>query len=373
MLDNDEECDDDNRADNDGCSAECQLETMCVVTHEGGTPAVVRSWRVARDGTLSQLDSVTLGGNHTPDYGRAREQSLVRCGRRVYGILDDSDALFGLEVGTDGGLSAAPGLPKLANPQAVLCDEEASLLFTFAGTTTIEVRSWSVDEAGQLTEIDDATVIFPFVPAYESFVMHPEGGQFYVVASEDSFGGDKAPVHVNRTSYDGAGALSIEQAAVPLGSSAFFLGANIDPAGEFLFVAGYSGSIVARTPLAADGAVADDLTNAFFPDGPAANRVLAVSGDRFFASRGGTNDATVSIAEFTPPTATVQADAPAPSTVCTMRMLYGQEVLVAGCSYEGGMSTYLVADELSGLADVSTDLTMPDSTFQSLAVVACPE
>jgi hypothetical protein len=111
----------------DGCAANCTHEALCLLTNDGGAPALASLVKVAPDGSLGHVANVTLPRSNA----HASRMTTTRCGRRVYMSLDEvgNSAIAGFEVGLDGTLTPLPTATGLLRVLSVVCDPVRDLLF----------------------------------------------------------------------------------------------------------------------------------------------------------------------------------------------------------------------------------------------------
>jgi cysteine-rich repeat protein len=367
-IDANEECDDGNQEPGDGCGFDCLMEDLCVIGHLGGNPAIITSVRVSKNGTLSLVDTLSTGADHTPYTWDGLRQGITSCARRVYAAMEGNGVIRGADVAMDGTLSAIAGLPSQSSVVGLLCDPAAGLLFGFAQTTTVGVVSYAIQPAGTLTQQDTDTLVYPMSPLERAyFARHPSLPQFYVSAA----GGNMPQVlEASRVSYDAAGTLTQEQHPVNVGQTGAY-GLRISPSAEYLAFVAYSGGCFAWHTLPPGGGIP-----------PAANLVVTCSGgigngndiamrgnDVFYYSH---SDTTVTIGEFLVAGLTIHGTVDAVGSRNHLLLAYGGDMLIAASNATGEITTFSIDNTQIGLTQLDSYATGAVDTYQASVLVPCP-
>jgi cysteine-rich repeat protein len=212
MLGGSEECDDGNTAPGDGCAPHCTYEALCLLTNDGGAPALASLVKVAPDGSLEHVSNVTLPRSNA----HATRMTTTSCGRRVYMSLDEagSSAIAGFEVGQDGTLTALPTATGLFRVLSVVCDPDHDLLFALedVGFSGARISSFSIDPGGALVPVAStflASAGFDYALYAD---LHPTTLDLYMAAFfNPPLGATPDTVYLARVTYDAAGNLAIAE------------------------------------------------------------------------------------------------------------------------------------------------------------------
>ena len=208
-----EQCDDGNTVPGDGCSPQCTYETSCLLTNDGGSPAVGSLVKVAPDGSLGHVSNFTLPRSNA----QATRMTTARCGRRVYMSLDEvgNSAIAGYEVGLDGTLTALPTATGFLRVLSIVCDPVNNLVFALEdfGFSGAKVSTLTIDPGGALLPAGST-----FIPGagfdYSLFAdLHPLATlNLYVAAFfNPPLGATPDTVYLARLQYDAVGSIFVAE------------------------------------------------------------------------------------------------------------------------------------------------------------------
>lgn len=244
VLDSGEECDDGNTTAGDGCSAGCTWEPLCLVTNNAGSPAQSSLVKVATDGTLTHINTLTLPGNNTA----TGALTAARCNRRVYLTLADfpnPSAIAGYDVALDGTRTALPTLTSQPRGYGLLCNGSQNLLFGLASAPDFlgsagKLSSYTIGITGALTPVGllDLNASAVLLDLFGD--VHPTTAELFVAEFYDPPVGGPTFVELNRVSYDLAGNLTLAQPASLAFGASSIRGVHFTADAGYLALPGYA-------------------------------------------------------------------------------------------------------------------------------------
>lgn len=264
LLEFPEDCDDGNQQRGDGCH-QCVSEQVCVATHNGGRPASFGSVRI--DSELNPIARPTLTLPTGLDDGAPESHDehsfgrLTGCGREhAYAVLADDESIAQLTF-DDLGNPQFVEVIEVTDVVAVACAPSIDVVYAVSSSPAggyLVVRSFLVDEDGQLTESDQLTVTyFGFLNYFYErarLAVHPISGELWLTGYfRDRFGGVVDQSSTARIAADTSGVLTLAEQARDIGTGAGGLSFRFRADGRLLAATGVDGDCVAVWPVADNG------------------------------------------------------------------------------------------------------------------------
>lgn len=259
-----EDCDDGNQQRGDGCH-QCAFEQVCLVTHNSGRPASFGSVRI--DSELNPIAKSTLTLPFGRDDGAPEAHDehsfgrLTSCGREhAYAVLANDESVAQLTFDDRGDPQFVEAI-EVADVVAVACAPSIDVLYAVSSSSPggyLVVRSFLVDEDGQLTESDELTVthfgVLNYAYQRARLAVHPTSGELWLTGYfRDSFGGVVDQSMTARIAADTSGVLTLAEQARDIGTGAGGLSFRFRADGRLLAATGVDGDCVAVWPVAENG------------------------------------------------------------------------------------------------------------------------
>ena len=240
-------------------------EQVCIATHNGGRPASFGSVRI--DSELNPIARPTLTLPTGLDDGAPESHDehsfgrLTGCGREhAYAVLSDDESIAQLTF-DDLGNPLFVVVIEVTDVVAVACAPSIDVVYVVSSSSAggyLVVRSFLVDEDGQLTESDQLTVTyFGFLNYFYErarLAVHPISGELWLTGYfRDRFGGVVDQSLTARIAADTSGVLTLAEQARDIGTGAGGLSFRFRADGRLLAATGVDGDCVAVWPVADNG------------------------------------------------------------------------------------------------------------------------
>ncbi len=348
-----------------------ELDTYCLVVHQGGDPATLASVRVDEDGTLTELaQTVELGGGHSPEATDYRRRGLVSCGDYVYAAMLDDDKVAAIDVGYYGELTVISEI-SVPNIEGVMCNQEDELVFTFgrnAGSAAL--RSFGINEDGSLDPSDNVDLDYSYTGNMQLYgALHPSQRILYLAGKTEGPGDSDVEIH--KVNYSNSGGLVPDNVTSLLGNLLF--GIELAPSGDELAVIAWNGvfawhnlPVNGQVPAAANLVIINDTE--WQAGNDIAIRTDPSSDEHFYYARtSGTGE--IRVGEFLGDQVMYYATEPGPGKRQHLHLAWEDTVLLS-IAQTGDMQSWTLDAEGVELTPVSS-LDIGGTTVQASDLVPC--
>ncbi len=348
------------------------LDTYCLVVHQGGDPATLASVRVDADGTLTDLaQTVELGGGHGPEATDYRRRGLVSCGDRyVYAAMLDDDKVAAIDVGYYGELTVISEI-SVPNVEGLLCNQADELVFAFGRNSgSAAIRSFGINDDGTLDPSDNTDLDYTYTGNMQLYAaLHPEQRIVYLAGKTEGPGDSDVEIH--KVNYSNSGALVPDNLTSLAGNLLF--GIEVAPSGDELAVVAWNG-VFAWHNLPVNGQVPSSGELIIINDTEwQAGNDIAIRTDPssdehfYYAKTSGTGE--IRIGEFLGDQLMFHGTEPGPGKRQHLHLAWDDSVLLS-IAQTGDMQSWSLDSEGTDLTPVST-LDIGGATVQASDLVPC--
>ncbi|MCA9691834.1 MAG: hypothetical protein KC636_19675 [Myxococcales bacterium] len=347
------------------------LVSMCLLVHKGGDPASITSVRLDPDGSMAELESVELGGGHSPLSTDYRRTGIALCGDRLaHAAQMDDDMVSTIAVGYYGELTVLSEI-NVPNVEGLLCSPAVDVLFSFgrnAGRGFL--RTFTIEPDDTLLTSDTKDLDFKFTGELALYAAtHPKLNILYVAGKTK--GPVESDVEVHRISY-GANAKVVLDAITSTAGN-LLLGFAVAPSGDEMAFVGWNGGLAWHN-LPGTGVVPPAGSLSILVDNAwqGGNDILIredLASDETFYYNLTTGTGDIRIAEFQGNTVGEFGSEASAGKRSHFQLAYDESILVA-IAQTGAVKTYEVSDQGIALTPVAT-LNLGGTMTQASALLPC--